>query len=79
MLPSCAHCGDDFIILDTPKGNRHMYKYFLKGKEFIPKGRSKADKSKITKEAVKKSQKDRKRQVTIDFASTPKKEKNQWM
>ena len=47
VFPACACCGDEFISLDTPKGNRAMCKDFLKTKELILKGRSKADRKKV--------------------------------
>ena len=73
MLSERAWCGDDFSSLDDPKGNRHMHKDFLKTKEFIQKVRSKADKEKSPKDAIKKMQVECKLQESIDFPSFSKK------
>ena len=57
MLPSCAYCGDNYISLDTPNDSQPMWKDFLKRKELIPKGRSKADEETFIKDSVKNVQK----------------------
>ena len=44
LFSACACCGDEFISLDTPKGNRSMRKDHLKMKELIPKDHRKSDK-----------------------------------
>ena len=53
-----------------------MNKDYLKGKELVPKGQSKADKDEFMKKDAKKVQVELKRQTTIDFPSSTKKGNN---
>ena len=75
MFPACMYCGKEEISLDATKGNRPMCKDYLKGKELVPKGLSKADKDEHASEAIKKVQVEKNRQATIYFPSTSKKTK----
>ena len=72
IFPACTCYGDEFICLDTPKGNRPMYKDCLRIKELILKGQSKADKDERRKDTIKKGQVECKRHEMIEFPSLPR-------